>query len=385
MQKIGDSTTTANGAGEYTQGQPGSGIDATMITATWLNAVQRELVNVILGAGITLNPADDSQLLKAIQAIQTIANTWAKLVGKPTTLGGFGITDAFTKNETSNAIQQAVAALVASSPAALDTLKELADAMGNDPNFAASMTNALAGKVSITGSGWMGQAPVITGAISALPTSQLVSTVAGSTTDYPSSSSNCVGHHMVFANNQYSADLLVAINSLGGQLMFRGNGPTAGLGAYRVVWHDGNFNPASKINATNCANAGFTDSTATTPFMTHANGTTVALQINRPKNTALLANAGWSKNADTGEIIQWVEYLIGDNAGFLIKAVSWPTVFPTAFLNAKISFRQSSTAYQASVTANYLNATVAGCSINMSQWKAGQDPTLTLVVEARGY
>ncbi|MBS0055527.1 phage tail protein [Yersinia sp. Marseille-Q3913] len=44
-------------------------------------------------------------------------------------------------------VQAALAALVASSPAALDTLKELADALGNDPNFATTMTNALAGKM----------------------------------------------------------------------------------------------------------------------------------------------------------------------------------------------------------------------------------------------
>ncbi|AKP35121.1 phage tail protein [Yersinia aleksiciae] len=44
-------------------------------------------------------------------------------------------------------VQAALAALVASSPAALDTLKELADALGNDPNFATTMTNALAAKM----------------------------------------------------------------------------------------------------------------------------------------------------------------------------------------------------------------------------------------------
>lgn len=148
MQKIGDSTATANGAGEFTQGQPGSGIDATMITAAWLNAIQREAANVVLGAGIALNPSDDSQLFKAIQAIQAAAHSWAKLTGKPTTVAGYGLTDAFTKTETSNAIQQAVAALVASSPAALDTLNELAEALGNDPNFATTMTNALASKAN---------------------------------------------------------------------------------------------------------------------------------------------------------------------------------------------------------------------------------------------
>ncbi|MGK7245357.1 phage tail protein [Buttiauxella agrestis] len=43
-------------------------------------------------------------------------------------------------------VQAAVAELINSSPAALDTLNELAAALGNDANFATTMTNALAGK-----------------------------------------------------------------------------------------------------------------------------------------------------------------------------------------------------------------------------------------------
>lgn len=39
-------------------------------------------------------------------------------------------------------------ALIAAAPGALDTLIELAAALGNDPNFAATMTTALAGKVA---------------------------------------------------------------------------------------------------------------------------------------------------------------------------------------------------------------------------------------------
>ncbi|EIX5047561.1 prophage tail fiber N-terminal domain-containing protein [Salmonella enterica subsp. enterica serovar Reading] len=39
-----------------------------------------------------------------------------------------------------------VAQLVGSAPEALDTLKELADALGNDPNFATTITNMIAGK-----------------------------------------------------------------------------------------------------------------------------------------------------------------------------------------------------------------------------------------------
>jgi hypothetical protein len=45
-------------------------------------------------------------------------------------------------------VDNAIAALVNSAPGALDTLKELADALGDDANFAATMTTALAGKLN---------------------------------------------------------------------------------------------------------------------------------------------------------------------------------------------------------------------------------------------
>jgi hypothetical protein len=48
----------------------------------------------------------------------------------------------YTKTET----DQKLADLINGAPGALDTLNELAAAMGNDPNFAATITNALAGK-----------------------------------------------------------------------------------------------------------------------------------------------------------------------------------------------------------------------------------------------
>ncbi|EPF5564727.1 prophage tail fiber N-terminal domain-containing protein [Escherichia coli] len=50
--------------------------------------------------------------------------------------------------ETANAafVRKLLAALVDSSPEALDTLNELAAALGGDPNFATTITNALAGK-----------------------------------------------------------------------------------------------------------------------------------------------------------------------------------------------------------------------------------------------
>jgi len=59
-------------------------------------------------------------------------------------------------------VKGAIAALVDTAPGTLDTLNELAEALGDDPNFAATMTAALAGKVSTsvialaTGAGLVG-------------------------------------------------------------------------------------------------------------------------------------------------------------------------------------------------------------------------------------
>ncbi|EBH7877685.1 phage tail protein [Salmonella enterica] len=55
--------------------------------------------------------------------------------------------------ETANAafVRKLLAALVDSSPEALDTLNELAAALGNDPNFATTVTNTLAGKQPLNG------------------------------------------------------------------------------------------------------------------------------------------------------------------------------------------------------------------------------------------
>ncbi|EOV9017204.1 phage tail protein [Cronobacter muytjensii] len=67
------------------------------------------------------------------------------LTGRPT-----APTAAQTVNDTQIAttafVKMALAALVANAPGALDTLNELAAALGNDANFAANVTKALAGK-----------------------------------------------------------------------------------------------------------------------------------------------------------------------------------------------------------------------------------------------
>jgi hypothetical protein len=56
-----------------------------------------------------------------------------------------------TQLATTAFVQAAIAALINAAPGALDTLDELAAALGDDANFAASVTTALAGKLALTG------------------------------------------------------------------------------------------------------------------------------------------------------------------------------------------------------------------------------------------
>lgn len=92
---------------------------------------------------------------KAVKKVKDLTNLKApldspELTGTPTTP-----TPPLTINNqqivNAEFVHAAVAALVGSSPEALDTLTELAQALGNDPNFATTMLNALAGKQPLDG------------------------------------------------------------------------------------------------------------------------------------------------------------------------------------------------------------------------------------------
>ncbi|ECI4157775.1 phage tail protein [Salmonella enterica subsp. enterica serovar Schwarzengrund] len=132
---------------------PAAGNNTTQIATT--EFVQAALTALINGAPATLDT------LKEIAAAinndpkfsTTINNALAlkaplsspALTGTPT-----APTAAQSVNNTQIAttafVKSAIAAMVGSAPAALDTLNELAAALGNDPNFATTMLNALSGK-----------------------------------------------------------------------------------------------------------------------------------------------------------------------------------------------------------------------------------------------
>ncbi|HCJ5899149.1 TPA: phage tail protein [Escherichia coli] len=132
---------------------PAAGNNTTQVATTAF--VQAALTALINGAPATLdtlkeiaaainNDPNFSTTINNALALKAPLSSPA-LTGTPT-----APTAAQSVNNTQIAttafVKSAIAAMVGSAPATLDTLNELAAALGNDPNFATTMLNALAGK-----------------------------------------------------------------------------------------------------------------------------------------------------------------------------------------------------------------------------------------------
>lgn len=132
-------------------------------------------VDKVEGKGLSTNDLTDELKQKILNAgDSTFTGIYSDLTGKPSinnvelgtsnSLSDLGIQpagdyltiadlDGYVEDAdiadfiTETEVDSKIANLVNSAPQALDTLNELATALGNDPNFATTVTNALADKV----------------------------------------------------------------------------------------------------------------------------------------------------------------------------------------------------------------------------------------------
>lgn len=164
----------------------------------------------------------------------------------PTTVAGYGLTDVYTKTQADAAlalkanlaspaltgtpttptpaagnnttqvantafVQATIAALIASAPGALDTLNELAAALGNDPNFATTVTNALALKAPLA-------SPLFTGDPRAPTPAPSDNDTSLATTAFVKSSGLTLSRF-----NAYTASAVLAANVVGSAVEFYGS------------------------------------------------------------------------------------------------------------------------------------------------------------------
>jgi hypothetical protein len=112
-----------------------------------------------------------------LDAAQTLSNKTltSDTLGSDLAAGGFKVTGLGTPSSNADAatklyVDTQVSSLVDSAPGTLDTLNELAAALGDDPNFATTITNSLAAKLSLTGGTMSGAIAMGTNKITGLGT-----------------------------------------------------------------------------------------------------------------------------------------------------------------------------------------------------------------------
>lgn len=277
----------------------------------------------------------------------------ADKANKGTNLAAYNIGDAFTKDQVTAAIAAAIASLVNSAPGALDTLNELAAALGNDPNFATTMTNALAAKANK--SDVLTAAQVNAALAQCIKLGQIVLN----------------GSNPVFQSNGSGG--IASITEGSGVLQVSGGDlPSSAVMCFH---RPGSYGAMFGLDTDNQLKVGGWSMGALAHTIWHSG--------NRPKDTALLAPTGWSKNADTGEINQWIEYVVGDTGGATVVSVTWPFKFPSQCLNVRPSLRLAANA-QAGVSVSFSDHTATGCTVRIEEWAAVIQTGLVLVVEARG-
>jgi hypothetical protein len=91
-----------------------------------------------------LTTADKTSLVSAINEVKA-ATASATAIND----ADKAATTTYSSNKIESLVTASVAGIVDGSPAALDTLKELATALGNDANFAASTAAALGNRVRV--------------------------------------------------------------------------------------------------------------------------------------------------------------------------------------------------------------------------------------------
>lgn len=135
--------------------RPAGDSSARLATTAFVHAVVNALIDTAPGALDTLN-----ELAEALNNDPDFATTITNALATKAPLEsprftGVPRADTVAQNSNSTAlattefVTRAISNLVNAAPGALDTLDELAAALGDDPNFAATIVNELAGKAGV--------------------------------------------------------------------------------------------------------------------------------------------------------------------------------------------------------------------------------------------
>lgn len=106
-------------------------------------------IKAIIGDIGSLSALDTTAKTSLVAAINEIKQAQASATGIDDS-GAPSTSSTYSSTKINDLISQAITGLIGASPTALDTLNELAAALGNDENFAANLVIQLDGKVGVT-------------------------------------------------------------------------------------------------------------------------------------------------------------------------------------------------------------------------------------------
>ena len=137
------------GAGDMARSTYDSDSDGKVDAAEVADAVHW---SGITGKPTSFTPSSHSHSIAQVTGLQSALNGKSSLTspafGGTTTAPTASTGTNTTQIATTGFVAAAIAALIDAAPGAMNTLNELAAALGDDPNFASSVTNALAGKLA---------------------------------------------------------------------------------------------------------------------------------------------------------------------------------------------------------------------------------------------
>lgn len=262
---------------------------------------------------------------------QTI--TGATLGGNLTAAGnkvtGLGAPTAAADAATKGYVDTAVAGVVNAAPAALDTLNELATALGNDANFSATVTNSIATKVAKAGDSMTGNLSFSGGAkVTGLPTPTVssdaatlgyVTTLYGSTADAATSAA-AAATSATNAASSASAAATSASSATSSATSASGSATTATSQASAAASSASQASTSasnaatSATNAANSASAASTSQIAAASSATSASGSATAASSSASAAATSASQASASKDlaadwaAKTTGTVDGVEY-----------------------------------------------------------------------------
>ncbi|KVA70975.1 hypothetical protein WM36_02175 [Burkholderia ubonensis] len=284
-------------------------------------------------------------------------------------------------------LAQRLAELVGQSPAALDTLKELAEALGNDPNFATTITNELAKKAAI-------DSPAFAGTPKGPTPPQFDSSDRLASTGFVQ---RALGNMQTGVRIQSAANAIFSASHAGGSYTLEVASTTYALPSLASVKPGATFEFLATVNAATVATAGadkmMTGSLVSSSTCVLNNGDTAkfvsdgtywvlvsgsaALRLSLGDFGNSLSANGYQK-LPSGLILQWGTVLTSNSGA---GSVAFPIAFPNQQLGAVATINAAMTTGLVS-TYNYGKT---GMSVGTRDYQTGSGVIAAVTYFAWGF